>query len=709
MGNNSTLFPFILIFACISAFLWTKLGNEKQDTRNVGVLLRAVLFFFCCDFFILSVIKWYLGNGEDTLFESFWDIEPRTYLHYGIPLAVVSVIEPFVLKLVGTTIAKHLIEVFSVLIFGGAFIGFWIMGGISNIVYCILYVACIVLSFATAILYRQAFSYYSLRESRIVLKMALPAVGAWFFMHGVYLPNELYLHNMGDFAGGFGGFFLILIVCTLALVVLFAAAQIFLLPKWAVKGSNLLIAAMTIMAYVQNLFLNGKLAVLNGSEQTWPFAVKAGNAAAWILAAIVLLALGYHKKSTIKLWMGICIYIVLIQAATLGYLVVTADFSEKSQSAALTTQHSLELSEGNNVLVFVLDRLESKWTQELMDMEQDFFEPLSDFTFYRNATSQFADTRTSIPYMLTGTEWQEGMGNEYGRYAYENSTFLQDVKKKDFDIGIYTDIGNTSEQIYDLTANYKTGVRRSYKFWDTFATMWNCAMYQTAPFLAKSSYAYYTSDIAEMVDEPEVWSTENDIPFYERLNKDGLSVTDDYPNAFRFYHMRGAHEPYYLSEDLKYNKTGRDTNVYSQMKGSLRIVYAYLEQLKALGLYEDATIIITADHGQQTQFVEEAAKPDKTLMPTLMVKKAGEHHDALVLNEAPVSHREYLATLAQTMGVEVQNYGNTLEEAPLINDEERVCVSLWYGHIIKFTIRGDARDLENWSAVEIQPREASDS
>ena len=65
MGNNSTLFLFILIFACISAFLWTKLGNEKQDTRNAGVLLRAVLFFFCCDFFILSVIKWYLGNGED--------------------------------------------------------------------------------------------------------------------------------------------------------------------------------------------------------------------------------------------------------------------------------------------------------------------------------------------------------------------------------------------------------------------------------------------------------------------------------------------------------------------------------------------------------------------------------------------------------------------------------------------------------------------
>ena len=185
MGNNSTLFLFILIFACISAFLWTKLGNEKQDTRNAGVLLRAVLFFFCCDFFILSVIKWYLGNGEDTLFESFWDIEPRTYLHYGIPLAVVSVIEPFVLKLVGTTIAKHLIEVFSVLIFGGAFIGFWIMGGISNTVYCILYATCIVLSFVTAILYRQAFSYYSLRVSNCTKNGASSSRSMVFYAWGV--------------------------------------------------------------------------------------------------------------------------------------------------------------------------------------------------------------------------------------------------------------------------------------------------------------------------------------------------------------------------------------------------------------------------------------------------------------------------------------------------------------------------------------------
>ena len=137
----------------------------------------------------------------------------------------------------------------------------------------------------------------------------------------------------------------------------------------------------------------------------------------------------------------------------------------------------------------------------------------------------------------------------------------------------------------------------------------------------------------------------------------------------------------------------------------MKVVYEYLDQLKELGLYEEAAIIITADHGQQTEFVESEGKPDKTLMPTIMVKMPGEHHDSINFNEAPVSHAEYLATVAKAAGLDWKQYGNTLEEAPEIDEKERTCISLWYGHIIKFTITGDARDLENWSAEEVAPRE----
>lgn len=705
MNSSLALLVFMGVFAIISAILWTLLNKNKLKENGIAEFIRAMLFFFWCDYFILSAVKWLLGNGQDTLFESFWDMEARTYIHYGIPLLVISAAEPFLLKLFGKEFGKRLISAFCAENFIILFWVFFITGEISNITYCLSFLVSGISALLTAVLLKKEFDYLMFREYRKVFIKALPVVGAWIFMHGIYLPNELYLNNMGDFSGTYGSFLVILTAISLLVLCVIVAAEIILLPKSILWGANLMIAGMVIMGYIQNMFLNGRLTILNGSEQEWSKGSQFINAVIWILVIGLILISGYLKRNVVKLWQSICVYIVLIQIVTLGYMVVTTDFSEKMSSGAMTTENSLELSKRNNVLVFVLDRLESKWTQKLLDEESEFFDPLADFTFYRNATSQFADTRTSIPYMLTGTEWQEGMGAEYGKYAYENSSFLSDIKKNDYDIGLYTDLGNTSEVVYGIASNYKESVHRKYKLWNTFATMWKSSMYKTTPFCIKSSYSYYTSDIAAMVDEPEVWSTENDLPFYESLKKERISVTDDYANAFRFYHMRGAHEPYYLSEDLQYNKTGRDVNVYGQIKGSMKIVYEYLNQLKELGLYEDATIIITADHGQQTEFLEAEGKPDKTLMPTMLVKKPGEHHKSIVYNEAPVTHTEYLATVAQAAGLDWKQYGNTLDEAPEINDTERVCISLWYGHIIKFTINGDARDLENWRAVEVAPKE----
>ena len=705
MNNNFLLLIFILIFAFISGALWTAVNkNRLRDSRSAEPI-RAVLFFFSCDYLLLTVVKWFLGSGKDTLLESFWDIEPRTYIHYGVPLLAASLAEPFLLKLLAKAHGKRLISAFCAEMPVVLFLAFLITGNISNAAYCLAFLVSCICALLTLVFYKKDFVYYSFRTYPKVLVKALPTVGVWVFMHGIYLPNELYLNNMGDFSGPYGSFLVILVVMSLLVICVIAAAEMLLLPGAVLEWTNLMIAGIAVMGYIQNMFLNGSMAVLNGSEQEWTTGSRLINIAVWILAIGIILALSYSKKTVRKLVQGICVYIALIQLLTLGYMVVTTDFSEKAAGGAMTTEHSLELSQGNNVLVFVLDRLESKWTQELIDEDSAFFEPLSDFTFYRNATSQFADTRTSIPYMLTGTAWQEGMAGEYGKYAYENSNFLRDIRENDYDIGIYTDLTNTSEVMHGFTSNYKENVHREYKIWDTFATMWKCSMYQTTPFCIKSSYFYYTSDIAAMVNEPEVWSTENDLPFYESLKKEGLSVTDDYHNAFRFYHMRGAHEPYYLSEDLQYNTTGRDVNVYSQIKGSMKVVYEYLDQLKELGLYEEAAIIITADHGQQTEFVESEGKPDKTLMPTIMVKMPGEHHDSINFNEAPVSHAEYLATVAKAAGLDWKQYGNTLEEAPEIDEKERTCISLWYGHIIKFTITGDARDLENWSAEEVAPRE----
>lgn len=59
--------------------------------------------------------------------------------------------------------------------------------------------------------------------------------------------------------------------------------------------------------------------------------------------------------------------------------------------------------------------------------------------------------------------------------------------------------------------------------------------------------------------------------------------------------------------------------LYQQTAGDLNMITEYIGQLKKLGIYDDTTIIITADHGI-TGTLEEL---DYERMPSLFIKPAG--------------------------------------------------------------------------------------
>ncbi|MDE6984506.1 MAG: hypothetical protein K2O99_08235, partial [Lachnospiraceae bacterium] len=221
------------------------------------------------------------------------------------------------------------------------------------------------------------------------------------------------------------------------------------------------------------------------------------------------------------------------------------------------------------------------------------------------------------------------------------------------------------------------------------------------PFVIKNQYSYYSDDIAAMVKAPQVWDIENDFPFSERLRGEGLSISDDYEKAFRFYHMHGAHEPYTFSDDMKYDKTGRESGLYSQIRGSMKIVYLYMEQLRELGLYDDATILITADHGQQTDFIEETGKPQWVSAPVLMIKEPHSTGTQMQVCDVPVSQAEMMASMVRALGMDHEKYGRTLDEAADDPVTERTFVKL-YPEFVRYTISGDVWDIENWEGELLQ-------
>ena len=336
---------------------------------------------------------------------------------------------------------------------------------------------------------------------------------------------------------------------------------------------------------------------------------------------------------------------------------------------------------------------------------------------YPNATSLYAVTEMSLPYLLTGIDWQYDMGKEeYMEYAYDNGHVLDDIYDVGYDIGLYTHVQYITDAVTDKLCNY-TQYQQYCLVWDTVNLMIKCSKYQMAPFGLKSKYWYTTDQITVLATDDGFtkWITYDDLPFYTALAKNGISIDESSTNtgSFKFYHFCGAHMPYVITENLTH--TGKELDDYasmlSQAKGSMKIVFEYIKQLKALDMYDSATIIITADHGENFLYDPNRVddlndlKLEKTSNPILLIKNANQTWDGVRQDSAPVSHTEVIASIIAAINPQTAvSYGSTLEDIEESAERERIFTFNRYDlPYVKAVINGDVLDEENWKVVETVP------
>ena len=195
--------------------------------------------------------------------------------------------------------------------------------------------------------------------------------------------------------------------------------------------------------------------------------------------------------------------------------------------------------------------------------------------------------------------------------------------------------------------------------------------------------------------------TTNDVQFASDLNSTGLAAVDQgATGAFRFIHLNGAHYPYTMDENCQ---AGSDLSRAQQAAGSMNTVSEYLRQLKALGLYDDATIIITADHGFFASS-DAFALTDFAANPIMLVKPPETHEQAsqpYAVSQEPVSNADVLPTALAGLDCDKSEYGVDMltEDDPgrvryfslLSKDSEGVEHGL-----VEYEITGDANDIKNW-------------
>lgn len=123
-------------------------------------------------------------------------------------------------------------------------------------------------------------------------------------------------------------------------------------------------------------------------------------------------------------------------------------------------------------------------------------------------------------------------------------------------------------------------------------------------------------------------------------------TTQNEKNTFVMYHLNGSHGPYVMNENAEAvpeNSVGVD----SQTKGSFKIITDYIKELKAKGLYDNTTIIITADHGGVDLYQN----------PAVMVKQKNTNQNEIAVNSSKITFTNLNATIASSCIQDASSYG----------------------------------------------------
>lgn len=484
------------------------------------------------------------------------------------------------------------------------------------------------------------------------------------------------------------------------------------------------------MLYLQGNYLNLGLNAVEGDGvgvSSYGGTASVINLIIWVVVlsvALVSVLLIRKKREVLRLAMIVAMVAVvgvqvmmftLLSFTTNAWTPLNQRYNDASSGdylpSILTNANLTELSSEGNVIWFVVDRFDYTYVQKMLKNDPDFFSGLDGFTMYDNHITKYARTFPSIAYMLTGKENDYSTGRiEYFEDAYTGGTFLKEMKENGYKVNVYTEKyyayhdANVFNGVVDnLSSSDVYEVRDRMGLW---GDMTRLTLFRYLPFFAKGWVGVInTSDFNGYIEyeanKPLFDSGMKDV--YDWMTAEDFTTFEGNKN-FTFLHINGCHMPnsYYEDFSLVLDENDKwDSNL--AMRVSFKLVNYYIDQLKELGLYEDATIIITGDHASAISDTKDLSGSRVT---ALMVKPKGEIGTPMTVNSAPVEQGQLLATIFESEGIVPKNdYGTSIFDVQEGDDVTRYyhfqkTVSGGDDVLVIYKVVGDAKDFKNWTKIE---------
>lgn len=361
------------------------------------------------------------------------------------------------------------------------------------------------------------------------------------------------------------------------------------------------------------------------------------------------------------------LFLSSIQVVTLVVLIVSSKRSV-DYSYVVTKNDEFALSSQGNVVVFIVDTLDNEDAQNYVI--DRYCEELKDFTYFDNMIGGGAPTALGVPLMLTGYQYDTTHSlADYRKKAYEEGTLIQDMSDNGYDVKLYTSSeylnGVNQEAVANTAGGQKYRISDKVQF---FKNIYKMSAFYAFPQIIKQYFWFYGDDFAacQAPENNNIIQYElDDSQLYADFKNNGGITVDAGNKTFTLYHMVGAHAPYEMNEQcVDVGET--ETSLDKQIQGVFRYINEYMQQMKDKGVYDNSTVIITADHGGYGLYER----------PAVFVKLADTHNDVMQVNSDSVTFKNLYATYGKAALGQKSNYGNTLFDMAGVS-QSRYHVAPW--------------------------------
>lgn len=503
---------------------------------------------------------------------------------------------------------------------------------------------------------------YSFVERILLL---LPPTIFLIFTFAIYMPSSLFISNIDDFALDYIKIVPLIALVSVAVLVIVYIIGLTIPIKRLFYSYVLLVFSLALGFYIQGNFLNPAFNSLNGKEIAWSQYKINGiiSIIAWILVFVVpqvVYAIKENIMSLIVKWGSL--FVTAMQLVSLVVLLLTTH-KVVSNDFAVTKNGEFELSSKNNTIMFVVDTLDASWFEDMLLPNEEYKESLKDFTYFDDAVAGGAPTVLGIPTLLTGKIDMDASRDtsEYYKDAYESSSLFADMQKSNCNVKLFTEFyyldycDKNSVDNLKMEQKYVISSRRGF-----MECLYKFVSFYAMPQFLKQNFWLYSGEFNQYItleDNTSNLYKLDDAQFYQDFKEKGITTQND-KDTFVMYHLNGAHSPYVMDENAQAVPSD-SIGVDSQIRGIFKIIKEYMDELKAKGIYDSSTIIITADHGGIDLYSN----------PAILVKERNANHDEMVVSDSKITFTNVNNTIASSTLKDSSAYGENVFE---VGDKQMV-------------------------------------